>query len=91
MKMKINGSYKVFYDNSSQRKFISNSKAFQERRTLEKGTKTAKFAHELLPHRPLRVTPYALSHGCGQKPILLVFQTESVGKLQASTQEMSRA
>jgi len=40
--MKINGSYKVFEDNTSWKKFISSSKAFQDGRTLKKGRKQQK-------------------------------------------------
>jgi hypothetical protein len=48
--MKINYYSKVFKDNTSWEKFIPSSKEFQEGITLEKVTKTTKFAFELLAH-----------------------------------------
>ena len=41
-----------FYDYTSWGKIISSFKAFQDRRTLEKMTKTAKIAQELLSCAP---------------------------------------
>jgi len=51
--LKINGSWKIFEDNTSNGEFIPSSKAFQDARTLKKGTKTGKFQDGLLPHVPL--------------------------------------
>jgi len=44
-----------FKDSTKWRKFTWSSKASQDGRTLEKGSKTAEFVHEGLPEAPLRM------------------------------------
>jgi len=59
----------VFEDNTSWRKFISSSKAFQDGTTLEKERNFLKFTPRLL-HVPMHVQPCAPALFCEKNAVL---------------------